>query len=386
MQTLMKHAAVGAACLLLLACAGPVTQRTAVDQGARAQEERNQQLLAVKTAAELEMRIWTVGYGILKGAAPECGKTIRPSFGLWVLSRDRVPAANQDLLSKALNLDASLRVLAVYKGGAAEAAGVKAGDIVLDASSRAITPAGGPETREAAAARLPAGAPVTIQLQRKGAPLTVTMTPDTVCDYPLKVAQSGEVNAFADGKGIFVTRGMMRFATDDRELALVIGHELGHNTMGQTDKQKTNAALGAMVDILAAAYRVNTQSAFMKAGAQVYSQEFESEADYVGMYYLARAGYNTEGAADFWRRMAAEYPGSIKTNHAASHPATTERFLALEKVSVEVQTKESSGLALLPNRIETNQPKQASGGAGTATGKALVNTGGTACSQGAMPC
>ena len=215
------------------------------------------------------------------------------------------------------------------------------------------------EGREGAASRMPASRPVTLQLTRDGAPMTLTMLPDQVCDYPLKVTNGGEVNAYADGKMIYISRGMMRFAAEDRELAMVVGHELGHNTMGHVDKKKTNAAIGAVFDILAAAYRVNTQSAFMNAGASAYSQDFESEADYVGMYYMARAGYETVGAADFWRRMAAEHPGSIKANHAASHPATAERFLALDKVGGEVRAKMASGVALAPNRVggpTTGQP------------------------------
>ncbi len=85
-------------------------------------------------------------------------------------------------------------------------------------------------------------------------------------------------------------------------------------------------------------------------GAAAYSQDFEAEADYVGLYYLARAGFPTEGAADFWRRMAVEYPASIKSSHSASHPATAERFLALEQVSREIERKEATGVALTPER------------------------------------
>ncbi len=46
---------------------------------------------------------------------------------------------------------------------------------------------------------------------------------------------------------------------------------------------------------------------------------------------LALANGNIEEAPNFWRRMAAEHPGSIQRNHAATHPATPERFVALEK-------------------------------------------------------
>ena len=43
-------------------------------------------------------------------------------------------------------------------------------------------------------------------------------------------------------------------------------------------------------------------------GAVAFSQEFELEADYIGLYIMARAGYSTDHAANFWRKMAARSP------------------------------------------------------------------------------
>jgi hypothetical protein len=55
-----------------------------------------------------------------------------------------------------------------------------------------------------------------------------------------------------------------------------------------------------------------------------FSQDFEREADYVGMYLLARSGRQVAGAAGFWRRMAQESPGeerpeAVSWRRAASH-------------------------------------------------------------------
>jgi len=266
---------------------------------------------------------------------------------MW-LSRKPRSACNRPSRS----VDDQRRVNYVSKGSAAEVAGLQAGDIVEAATPASALAVPVNESREAAGQRLPAGQSVSLSITRAGKPMTLTVVPDTVCDYPLRVAPGQEVNAYADGKAIMVTRGMMRFASDDRELAMVVGHELGHNTMGHLDKQKTNAVICAVFDVLAAAARVNTQGAFMKAGQHAYSQDFEAEADNVGMYYLARAGYDTAGAAEFWHRMAAEHPGSIKSNHAATHPATAERFLALEKVNSEIADKKSAGMQLAPNRVK----------------------------------
>jgi predicted Zn-dependent protease len=101
---------------------------------------------------------------------------------------------------------------------------------------------------------------------------------------------------------------------------------------------------------------VNTQGVFSDAAAHVFSQEFESEADYEGLYLAARAGFNIADAPDFWRRMAAEHPGSIKKNFAASHPSSPERYLALENAVKEIESKREHGDSLLPEKIRGTRP------------------------------
>ncbi|MFL5562034.1 MAG: M48 family metalloprotease [Gemmatimonadaceae bacterium] len=76
------------------------------------------------------------------------------------------------------------------------------------------------------------------------------------------------------------------------------------------------------------------------------SQDFEREADCVGMYILARAGRPYADAPNFWRRMGQESPGSIK--YASTHPASAERFIRLDKPVAEIQAKVASGAPLLP--------------------------------------
>jgi predicted Zn-dependent protease len=118
--------------------------------------------------------------------------------------------------------------------------------------------------------------------------------------------------------------------------------------MGHRGKKTANATVGLLFDVLGAAAGVNTRGAFSDVGARAFSQDFEREADHVGMYYLAQAGYPTEGAAQFWRRMATEHPASIRTNLSATHPATAERFIALERIATDIRDKQGRGEPLTP--------------------------------------
>jgi hypothetical protein len=67
---------------------------------------------------------------------------------------------------------------------------------------------------------------------------------------------------------------------------------------------------------------------------------------------MSAAGLPLEGVADFWRDMAAEHPSNIGSNHSASHPATSERFLAISKTIEEINRKITAGEPVKPNLID----------------------------------
>jgi predicted Zn-dependent protease len=178
--------------------------------------------------------------------------------------------------------------------------------------------------------------------------------PLAVCDYNLIVERLGELNAYADGETVFVSQRMMEFSRSDNELAVVVGHEFAHNALGHVDSQQDNRRAGAIVglilDMAAIAAGASTGGEFAKLGgdigSDVFSQEFEAEADYVGLYATARAGYDIDVGADFWRRMAAENPDAI--TYASSHPTTIYRAAALDQVVMEISDKKRVGLPMEP--------------------------------------
>ncbi len=164
--------------------------------------------------------------------------------------------------------------------------------------------------------------------------------PVVACNTPLAV--------LPDGNGIYVTTGMLRFARSDDELALVIGHELAHNTRGHIAAKMGNMLLGSLLGAgLSVATGVNVTDIGTRAGADAFSQEFEAEADYVGVYHAARAGYDIASAASFWRKLGAEHPQAINLQ-GSTHPSTARRYLAVEKAVEEFQRKKAAGLPLVP--------------------------------------
>ena len=98
----------------------------------------------------------------------------------------------------------------------------------------------------------------------------MNITPVKACDYTVLLANDEKMNAFADGKGIGITTGMMRFVEDDTELSLVMSHELAHNVMSHVGVKKRNLILSTILDIIAFGFGVNTQGVFGTLGVHAY--------------------------------------------------------------------------------------------------------------------
>ena len=191
-----------------------------------------------------------------------------------------------------------------------------------------------------------------IIVKRNNEDLNFEVLPTKICNHKIILSQDNSLNAFADGKNIYITQGMLRFIEDDKELQMIIAHELAPNIEGHIEKKSNNFILGTLVDLAASSAGINTRGTFGNMGAQMYSQDFEREADYVGMYILANSDINREGVANFWRRMSVENPGSI--SYASSHPSSSERWVNIEAINKEIDSKITKSLPLIPERIKNN--------------------------------
>lgn len=334
----------------LSGCVAPTTMRSEVDPAAAVREASLQRKMKVERQYKDQLRVQNVARPILVASAELCGERVFPSTGLVVANAHDFKGEYHQA-AREYGLGDALTVVAVLKGSPAEAAGLQTWDVLTEIDG-APAPSGKKATVtfvERSRAALKDDGRIGVRVLRSGAPLEVQLVGEPACDFGVLVDSSDDaVNAYADGRNVIITGGMLRFVENDQELALVVGHELAHNAMGHISAQSVNRAIGTVFDVLAAAYGVNTQGAFGDATARAYSQEFEAEADYVGLYALARAGIPTEGAADFWRRFGMA-TGNIKTVYGSSHPGSAERFLALEGASGEIVRKRDAGEALVPN-------------------------------------
>lgn len=153
------------------------------------------------------------------------------------------------------------------------------------------------------------------------------------------------VNAFAlPGGKVGVFSGMLAICETDDELAAVIGHEIAHITARHgAERMSQNVVAG----VLAVGTTILTEKSSNRdlwrlvyggtaVGARLaFSRGHEREADYIGVRYAAKAGYDPRAAISFWQRMSA---AQGDTNGAASrikallstHPSNRDRIAALE--------------------------------------------------------
>ena len=344
------------AIIFLSGCQTTTTKRVKVDDALLAVEERKQKEFAFNIRLENYERISRVAYPILKNAVDICDEKVGPGVGFSMINSYSLGKGFKDTANH-LGYGNELKITHVLKDSPGERAGLMRGDslirfgeIVSETGEKAL-----PKFAEKFKELIKPNVEYKLDVLRGNEKLQLTLLTDLSCDFNLVVSENDQINAFADGKNIIFTTGMMRFASKDSELALVIGHELAHNAMRHIEKKQNNAAGGLVLDILIALAGVDTGGAFSKAAGQAYSQDFEAEADYVGMYALSKSGMDIETITKtplFWRRMGGNHSGAIKSQLAASHPATPERFLALDKTIEEIKLKVSTGQPLTPDLKE----------------------------------
>ena len=149
------------------------------------------------------------------------------------------------------------------------------------------------------------------------------------------VFESKELNAFAlPGGKVGVYTGLLQLAESDAELAIVMGHEIGHVIARHGSKRMTEGLATAAVgliggEVVARKYGDNERDAFLLAYVLPHSRADESEADQMGLYYAAKAGYDPRAAITFWERMTAAKKGTVVPAILSTHPSDEQRIATL---------------------------------------------------------
>ena len=170
--------------------------------------------------------------------------------------------------------------------------------------------------------------------------------------YNVTLFETNIVNAAAaPGGSMMVFSGLYDakegLVTDVDEMAAVLGHEIAHvNCRHVTEHLTKITAATAFAEILAEVAEHNdreniatgVRAAFVVGTAlwiPSYTRKDEAEADRVGLFYMARAGYDPRAAPRLWKRVAEKTGKKDPASIFATHPSDWDRYQALSKLIPE---------------------------------------------------
>ncbi|MEO8541748.1 MAG: M48 family metallopeptidase [bacterium] len=201
------------------------------------------------------------------------------------------------------------------------------------------------------------GGPEADMVQRVGERIAAAAD-DPGYDWEFTLLEDPEVNAWClPGGKVAVYSGILAVTQDENGLAVVMAHEIAHaiaqhGAERMLQEQLTQVGLTAVSTTLGG---ISPQAqgavlALFGAGAQYgvllpFSRDMESEADHIGLIYMARAGYDPEAAVALWQRMADQRKSPEVPEYTSTHPSDATRIKDLQKWMPEAQKEYEKALA-----------------------------------------
>ncbi len=161
--------------------------------------------------------------------------------------------------------------------------------------------------------------------------------------WEFNLIQDNQVNAWCmPGGKVVVYTGILPITRDETGLAVVMGHEIAHAIAKHGDERMSQGLLqqlgGATLQAALGSNPSLTNNLFLTAfgaGSQIgmlaYGRKQESEADRLGLVFMAMAGYDPQQATNFWERMAAGKGGQAPPEFLSTHPSDQTRIADLRR-------------------------------------------------------
>jgi len=160
--------------------------------------------------------------------------------------------------------------------------------------------------------------------------------------WEFNVVDQDVVNAWCmPGGKVVVYTGILPVTQDEQSLAVVMGHEIAHAIARHgNERMSQGLALqlgGVVISVAMSEKPALTQNIFLQSygigsqlGILAYSRNHETEADKLGLIFMAMAGYNPESAIGFWERMSAAGGGQAPPELLSTHPSDETRISTLK--------------------------------------------------------
>ena len=304
---------------------------------------------ALTKIAVMQDRLYRVGAPLLINNAELCKSQARNLLGFTAKNRHSYPGNYNEAAHIAFGMGERLQVTGVLAGSGAAQAGLRRGDRLVSAGAKPLP--SGPNASTLAGAvfgpLVAANPSLPMGIERDGASKQLTIPVTRACGFGIELGNADNINSYADGARVMVTRGMLGFTADDDELAFLLARGMAHNILGHAALQRNASTIGSIIDNLVAV-QPDTSMLIGSGGIKPMPPELDAAADRLAVVLLARANYNVNDAAQFVKRMAASYPATVLNGYVANHPATALRVAAIDKAVAAVKAKQAAKKPLLP--------------------------------------
>ncbi len=267
-----------------------------------------------------DARVAAMSWRMQTANAALCPQKVNLS-GLSLQALSQYSVAQRQAAMAQLGLGQYVTIAAVVAGSAAAHAGLQAGDAIIDVNGAATplvtagagyAPVGKVEAMLDFALARPT---VRLRILRGGEERTVIIAGDVGCPSRVQVVSGRTINAQADGDYVQIFSAMLDFAANDDALATIMAHELAHNIL-------RHLAL------------------------KTPSKQSEYEADSLGVWLMARAGYDVDAVIPFWTRFEKRTNAGIFSD--GTHPSSKKRLAAVAAAVAAFKAQRASGTPLVP--------------------------------------
>ena len=205
-------------------------------------------------------------------------------------------------------------------------------------------------------AKIKASAPLTTNRETiayvacvANAVVNVLEPPHSDYNWEMAIVETDQINAFVmPGGKIVVYEGILKAAQNQHQLATVIGHEIAHVTAEHTKSKLLRGGRGTQVGVAVAAVLLGgghygatyTAQEALTQGAMYglvlpYKRGQETEADVIGLEYMAKAGFDPRESVPLWQNMN-DIAGEAKSEFTSTHPSSDKRIDSLVSEWIKV--------------------------------------------------
>lgn len=294
-------------------------------------------------------RVYRVVAPLITKNAPLCKTASRPLLGFTAKNKYSYPPELTRAVEGTLGLDDGLQVMQVLEGSGAIRAGIRRGDQLQSLQGQSL-PRGPQAENEAAriiGPLLKNATDIQVSLQRSGKPLTLQVALTPACAFAIDIGHAPHVNAYADGRRIMVTQGMLDTLHADEELAAILAREIAHNVQKHAVTMKLAATQSGIIDALLP-LTPDLKPFAGSAGLRPMDDKLDQEADRLAAYLMARAGYAPEAVMHAAQKLAQAVPASVPNGYTALHPWTEERAALMRTTLAEIRQKQTARKVLVP--------------------------------------